>query len=217
MSYIIRTQYDCSFTPVLSMCIMGAFNYMVIYYFCHKTPALIRWQYSAASWLTFCFPSKLQIVISSANIQTLLLLTLSHRLLLTNYLCFVTKQNTKNQHPTSALFPNKFIHCTDYTKGFRVISLCHYLCIYSASPEAMRLQILELQPVSEAWRAVSEMPNSHPILETSCHTSTSASLFFSVPNYVSIPAVCPKLKRFRSVPLPFLNNPLISLQLLNNF
>lgn len=132
-SYIIRTQYDCSFTPVLSMCIMGAFNYMVIYYFCHKTPALIRWQYSSAGWLTFCSPSKLWIVISSANTQRLFLMTLSHRLLLTNCLCFVTKQNTKNEHPASALFPNKFIRCTDFTKGFRVISLCHYLCVYSAS------------------------------------------------------------------------------------
>lgn len=139
MSYIIHTQYDCSFSPVLSMCIMGAFNYMIIHYFCHKTPALITWQYSAAGWLTFCSPSKLWIVISSANIQTLLLMTLSHRLLLKHSLCFVTKQNTKYEHPTSALFPNKFIHCTDFTKGFRVISLCHYLCFYSASK------------VSEAW------------------------------------------------------------------
>lgn len=126
MSNIIHTQYDCSFSPVLSMCIMGAF-YIVI----HLSPDEMT--VLSSSWLTFCAPSKLCIIISSANIQTLLLMTLPHRLLLTNYLCFVTKQNTKNEHPTSALFPNKFIHCTDFTKGFRVISLCHYLCVYSAS------------------------------------------------------------------------------------
>lgn len=138
----------------LGMCIVGAFNYMVRYYFCHKTPALIRWQYSAASWLTFCSPSKLWIIISSVNIQTLLLITLSHRLLLINYLYFFTKQNTKKEYPTSALFPNKFIHCTDFTKGFRVINLSLLVCLFSFT-EAMRSEILEPQLVSEAWRGVS--------------------------------------------------------------
>ena len=71
ISYIICT-YDCLFTPVLSMCITGAFNYIVTYYFCHKTPALIRWQYSAACWLTFC-SSKLWINITAANSQPFLL------------------------------------------------------------------------------------------------------------------------------------------------
>lgn len=181
--------------------------------FLSQDPILIRWQYSAAGWLTFCSPSKLWIVIRSANIQTLLL-TLSHRLLLTNLLCFVTKQNTKNEYPTSALFPNKFIHCTDFTKGFRVISLCHYLCVYSAS-EAMRSEILEPQLVSEAW----SFWNAQFLFQTSdlLPHLYQCSCLFSVPNYMSIPALCPKLKHFRSVPLPFLNNLLISLQLLNNF
>lgn len=132
----------------------------------------------SSSWLTFCSPSKLCIVISSANIQTLLLMTLPHGLLLTNYLCFVTKENTKNEHPTSALFPNKFIHCTDFTKGFRNDQpLSLLVCLFSFS-KAMRSEILEPQLVSEAWRGVSEIPNTYSKLETSCHTSTRASVFF---------------------------------------
>lgn len=42
----------------------------------------------------------------------------------------------------------------------------------------MRSEILEPQLDSEAWRGVSEMPNSFSKLETSCHTSTSAAVFF---------------------------------------
>lgn len=171
-SYIIRTQYDCSFTPVLSMCIMGAFNYMVIYYFCHKTPALIRWQYSSAGWLTFCSPSKLWIVISSANTQRLFLMTLSHRLLPANCLCFVTKQNTKNEHPASALFPNKFIRCTDFTKGFRVISLLSLLvCLFSFT-EAMRF----LKPEEEFLKCPIPIPNWRPATPLPVHLSFFLSL-----------------------------------------
>lgn len=146
-----------------------------MHYFCHKTPALIRWQYSAAGWLTFCSPSTLWIVIGSANIQTLLLMTLSHRLLLTNSLCFVTKQNSKNKHPTSALIPNKFIHWLHQgIQGDQPLSLL--VCLFSFRGNEIR----NLRAPTSFWslREVSEMPSSYSKLETSCHTSTSASIFF---------------------------------------
>lgn len=83
----------------------------------------------------------------------------------------------------------------------------------------IRSEILGPWPVSEAWRAVSETPSSHPKLETFCHTSTSL---------LSVPYIWPLItclyqptvqssKVFRSAPLPFLDSLLISLQLSNNF
>lgn len=138
----------------LGMCIVGAFNYMVIYYFCHKTPALIRWQYSAASWLTFCSPSKLWIIISSANIQTLLLMTLSqappNKLLVFFLQNRTLKTNIQHQHCSPT---NLFIALTSPRDSGWSASVT--TCVFIQLHRGNENRNLRAPTTLQAWRGVS--------------------------------------------------------------